>query len=153
MYFLHSVIISVSRKTSQIWMSLHIITLGKAGSAASVRWHCPNRLPPERGCSDSCGWECTATGCRTWALIFAIGRCSFKCPENRNKSSGIRKQMQMLYSNLMRLRALCCRWDLGSSSEQGGPVCAWIHFYMVRCLLKGKLRHNSSGNKALYTFH
>lgn len=35
-YFLHRVIISVSRETTQIWMSLHRITRGEAGLAASI---------------------------------------------------------------------------------------------------------------------
>ena len=154
MYFLHNVIISVSTKKTQIWMSLHIITLGKAGLAASVwdvivqitssgkglRWLFWLRMPSHRmqdvG-SYLCHWE----------------TLSFKSPANRNKSTGIRKQMQILCWNLMRPRALYCRLRPWTKLWTGWevPCGAWMHFYMARCLLKGKLRHYSTGGIALYT--
>lgn len=43
--------------------------------------------------------------------------------------------------------------SLVSALDRVGVLCgAWIHFYMVRHLLKGKLGHSSTGDPALHTF-
>lgn len=146
----------MSRKTTQIWMSLHIITLGKAGSAASVWDVIVGIASLRKGAAVTLVAENTQPGDAGPGLIsLPLGDALFQVSWKQNKGSGIRKQMQMLCWNVMRPWALCCGLRPWAKLWTGWGVLwgAWICFYMVRCLLKGKLRHNSTGDIALYTFH
>lgn len=84
-------------------------------------------LPSGKGLQWLCGWECTATGCGTWAFILTTERCSFsnilktgtKAVESENRCE---RCVEISWSREHRAAG----WEPGLSSWQGGSPVWWM---------------------------